>query len=205
MSLTTLDENKIYQGIKLTDTSQDVIIEIFREAVEQAILNFCECSFEPIVIAGPPGEILDSDNSDIIVPKNSPIISVEKLFVGVDVDGTGGSELDQDRDFYTDENSIILRDTRTPRGRGLLRVDYTYGFAAVPPDVKLAVFQSVKAEMQRKKRNAEDITSRSKNGESESYSGAFDPKTGLPKAAIAKVQAYRTYEFPNIGSAQRNR
>jgi len=204
MALTTLAENKVYLGIDPSDTSQDVIIEIFREAVEQLILNFCECSFEPVIISGPPGEILDGDRSDVILPRNSPIISVEKVFINVDLDGSNGSELIENEDFYIDDNAIILRFIHTPKGRGLVRVDYTFGFASVPPDVKLAVFQSVKAELQRKNRNTEDISSRSKGDERESYAGVFDTKTGLLKTAIAKIQPYRTYEFPNIGIAQRN-
>lgn len=198
MALTTLAENKTYMGI--TDTSQDTIIEIIRPAIEQAIINYCECKFESTVVTN---ELHDGQKNDVIVPKNFPLISVQAVIVFVDADGAGGSALTP-KDYSFTENAIVLRTMHTPFARSCVRIDYTHGFASVPSDVKLAVFEGVKAKMQRRKRNAEDIASRSKGDESESYNAAWDKKSGLPQHVVGMIQAYRAYEFPNIGMAQRN-
>lgn len=205
--LVTLSDIKVFLGIPSTVTEYDAILAIFQESVEQSIINYCQTDFATHVIAGPPGEILDGGRQDVIIPRNFPIVSVEGVFFNVDVDGTGGYEL-QSTDYFHDEGAITLRYQHAPFSRGIIRLDYTYGYAAVPGDVKAAVYQSVKAEYQRYKKNSEDISSRSKGDESESFgtgnSGAWDSLTGLPRQIVAKLQAYRLYEFPNINMAQRN-
>jgi hypothetical protein len=74
----------------------------------------------------------------------------------------------------------------------------------VPADVKHAVYEGVKANYQMRKRNAEGVTSRSKNGESESYGASWDQTTGLPSSVIAKLKNYKVWEIPNINMSQRN-
>jgi len=197
MPLTTLADNKAYLGIDSGDTTQDALIEIFRKSVEQSVINYCEVDFQSHVATN---ERLDGLDADVIVPKFFPIISVQAIKFGA----SDASPLDSEN-YYFDTTGIILTTMNTPFYRGIVYLDYTYGYASVPDDVKLCVYQSVKAEYQRKSRNAEDISSRSKEGESESYSSAWDPKTGLPKAVISKLQAYRVYECPQIGMAQRNK
>jgi hypothetical protein len=66
----------------------------------------------------------------------------------------------------------------------------------------MCVYQSVKAEIQRYDSNTENINSRSKEGESESYGGAWDGISGLPKQVISKLSRYKMLEFPNVPSAQ---
>jgi hypothetical protein len=205
--LVTLNDIKTFLGIPLVNTEYDAILTVFQESVEQSIINYCQTDFATHAIVGPPGEILDGGRQDVLIPKNFPIISVERVYFNVNVDGTGGYQLGS-TDYFYDEGSITLRSQHAPFARGIVRLDYTYGYAAVPGDVKAAVYQSVKAEFQRYKKNSEDISSRSKGDESESFgtgnSGAWDPLTGLPRQIVAKLQAYRLYEFPNINMAQRN-
>jgi hypothetical protein len=201
MALTTLNEVKTYLGISLSDTSRDALIETLRLAIEQSIVNYCETDFEQHALTG---ELHDGTRADTFVPKNFPILSVQAVIFNCDVDGTGGFTLDGDRDYYFDVNSINLRGLHTPQARGIVRIDYTYGYATVPADVKLVVYQSVKAELQRNDSNTEHISSRSKRDESESFGGVWDAKTGLPKAQLARLQPYRIIEFPNVSMAQRN-
>lgn len=203
MPLTTLNDLKTFLGIPLLDTSKDTLLTMFKDAVEQSVINFCESDFTSVVITN---EVLDGTRADVIVPRYSPVISVQKVVVGCAMDGSGGAELDSTQ-FNFDENAIQLRG-HTPFARGVIRVDYTWGYAAVPPDVKMVVYQSVKAEYQRYKSNTENVGSRSKGDESESYgtgaNGAWDAYTGLPKQMVAKLQPYKNYEFPLIAMAQRN-
>ena len=204
MSLVTLADIKVFLGIAPADTSQDALITMFQQSVEQSVINYCESDFTAKVISGIPGEILDSGRSDVLVPKNFPIISVEEVWFNVEADGTGGFKLDGTRDYYHDEGAIILRTVYSPFSRGIIRLNYTWGYTGVPADVKMSVYQSVKAEMQRYNRNTEDLSSRSKEGESESYRDSWDALTGLPTQIVAKLQPYKVYEFGNIAMAQRN-
>ena len=202
MALTTLADLKTFLGIE--DSSQDVILTILKDSVEQSIINYCETDFTTKVVTN---EILSGTKADVIVPLNFPIISVQAVFLNVDADGTNGFELDDDKDYYNDEGAIYLMGVHTPNARGRVRIDYTWGYAAVPADVKLAVYQGVKVELQRYSTNTEAGMGRSKGDESEtggSSTNLMDELTGLPKTVVAKLQAYKVYEFPNINMAQRN-
>lgn len=202
MPIITLTEQKTFLGISLSDVSMDAKLQMFIDSVCAQIENFCDCSFEEKTVLN---ELHDSTQSDVIVPKHAPIISIESLYFGCNVDGTGGSLMDPDRNYYIDANCITLRDNYSPRGRGYVRIDYTHGYETVPADVKMCAFQAVKAELKRDKDNTEGIASRSKMNESESLNAAWDSKTGLPKQIVSKLQAYRVYEVPNISMAARNR
>jgi len=207
MSLVTLDNIKTFLGIELSDTSQDVLLTMFQESVEASIIAFCDSDFSIKTVVN---EIHDGIQSDVIVPRNYPITDVDAVYMGVYPDGTNGILLDPTREYSFSESSIVLRGQITPFARSSVRVDYKWGYASVPGDVKMAVYQSVKAESQRHARNTEDISSRSKGDESESYgngSGAgsiWDSATGLPKTIVAKLANYKTFEFPTAGMAQRN-
>ncbi len=206
MALTTLADVKTFLGIDAGDTSQDALITMFKDAVEQAVINFCDTDF---TIQTVTNEILDGIRADVIVPRNFPITDVDAIYVACQPDGTGGILLDGTRDYSFNESAITLRGQHTPFSRACVRVDYKWGYATVPADVKMAVYQSIKAEMQRYSRNTEDVNSRSKGDESENYggtgvNGVWDSATGLPKTIVAKLSNYRTFEFPTAGMAQRN-
>lgn len=199
MSLVTLANIKAYMGI--TGSAEDDLLTILQESVEQSVLNYCEVAFAPTVVTN---EIYDGSRADIIVPQNCPIRSVQQLIFDCMPDGTLGTVMVQGTDYYFDENCITLVTRSTPFYRGNIRIDYTHGYATVPGDVKHAIYEAVKANYQRRKRNAEDVGSRSKMDESESYTSAWDKKTGLPASVVSKLQSYRVYEFPNVNQAQRN-
>jgi len=201
MSLTTMNDIKTFLGISLSDTSKDAIITMFKDSVEQSIINYCESDFSTKVVTN---EVLDGVLSDIIVPKNFPVLSVQQVVIGNGIDNSGGLTL-ATNDYYFDESSIILKINTTPFYRSSVKIDYTYGYSTVPADVKMCVYQAVKAELQRYESNTENVSSRSKEGESESLGASWDSISGLPKQIISKLQSYRSsYEFPNISMSQRN-
>ncbi len=200
--LVTLADLKTF--LDITDNSQDTLLTTLKDGVEQSIINYCETDFSTKVVTG---ELVSGTKSDVIVPLNFPLISVQAVKFGVEVDGSGGYALDATRDYYKDEGGIYLVSTHSPRSRGRIRIDYTWGYAAVPADVKLAVYQAVKVELQRYSTNTEAGMGRSKGDESETGGSSvnlMDPLTGLPKTVVAKLQAYKVYEFPNLPMAQRN-
>lgn len=201
MALVTLDEVKNFLGISLSDTSNDVKIQMFIDAVSQQIINFCETNFESTPVLN---ELHDGINADVIVPRNFPIISVEQVVFGCDSQGNNGVPLDPLQYSFT-EGVIKLRYGYSPRGRAIVRVDYTYGYSAVPADVKIAAIQSVKAELARDSKNTEGIGSIRKQDEAINYNSGWDSKTGLPSQIVSKLQAYKVYDFPlSMGFAQRN-
>lgn len=201
MTMIPLDTIKAYMGIATTDVSKDALLGIFQASVEQQVLNFCECDFSLVVTTS---EIHDGTNADVIVPNKCPIVSVQAIYRGTRPDGTQGQALNVGTDYYFDPNAITLVNQTTPLARGNIRLDYTSGYATVPGDIVLCICEAVKANYQKRSRNSEDLSSRSKGDEGESYVGAWDKKTGLPVSVAAKLQPYRVYEFPNINTTQRN-
>ena len=198
---------KPYLGIPVSNTDYDSLLTIFRDSVEAAVLAYVETAFELTTVTN---ELLDSNGSDTIVPRNSPIVSVEAIFTAVESDGSGGSLLDPS--FYrVDTDGITLRAINQARGRFFVRVDYTYGYDGLPPEVKHAILMSIEAEFIRKEKKTVggNVTSRSKKDESESLGGSggsgWNSKVGLPNEAIAKLQTYKqSFEFPTQPMATRN-
>lgn len=198
---------KPYLGIPVANTEYDSLLTLFRDSVESAVLAYVETAFELTAITN---EILDSNGSDTIVPRNSPIRSVQAIYTSVDSDGSEGNLLDPE--FYrVDTDGITLRSINQPRGRFYVRVDYTYGYDGLPPEVKHAMLMAVDAEFIRKndKSVGKGRTGRSKKDESESGGAAggagWDTKVGLPNEVIAKLQTYKqSFEFPTQPMATRN-
>ena len=210
MALVTLADLKTFMGIDTLDVSQDAIITIFQDAVEQTVINYCDTDF---TIQTVTNERHDLQNSDILTPENYPITSVDAVYLGIDTSGSNGILLDPTL-YDWDEGAIYFRDEGVGRMRRGARVDYKWGYSAVPPDVKMAIYYSVKAMLQRHNKNAEDTGGGiQKKDESQTAAGTgnakagsvWDAMTGLPSAAVALIQNYRTFEFPAAGMAQRNR
>lgn len=198
---------KPWLGIDPGNTNYDSVLTIMRDSVEQAVINYVENDFDTHVITN---EIVDSNGSDTILPRNEPLLSVEALYLNVETDGTGGDLLDTNSYYVNTANagsSIVLTNFRTSRGRANIRIDYTYGYSSVPPDVKEAILLSVEAKYRRKGRKSIGVSSRSKKDESESFtdsSSGWDKKVGLPVEVVSMLRTYRKFEFPTQPMATRN-
>ncbi len=202
MALTTLLECKAYLGISPSDTAQDALIEILRPAMEELIIAYCDTDFEEKAI---DKEMHDGIQSDAIVPHNFPITDMQEVWLDTDAAGENGILMAEGLDYFVDDDgSVILVNRQPPFRRGSIKIKYTHGYATTPPTIKLCVYQCVKAEIQRKKRGTEDVSSRGKGDESESYGGAWDKRTGLPSQIMSKLETFRAREFPGAGMAQRN-
>lgn len=201
MGFVTLADVKLFIGI--TGNAQDFLLNTFIAGTEAKIKNYCETDFTDKTVTN---EILDGARGDTITPKYAPLISVQKVIMGCEVNGSGGFELDATKDYYFTENAIKMRYHHSMLMRGSISLWYHWGYSAVPDDIKLAVYQTVKAEYQRHGRKTEDMSSRAKEGESEGYnpSKLWDPATGLPVFVVAALQSYKPFEIPNAGHAQRN-
>jgi hypothetical protein len=195
---------KPWLGIDVATTTHDAVLTLMRDSVESAVLTYTEAKFTPTAVTN---EILDSNGSDTVVPRNWPIVSVQALKFNVAPNGTGGSTIEA-IGYQVLQNSIILQHIQQPRGRSLIRVDYTHGYASLPADVKEAILLSIEAKFRRKGRKAIGISSRSKKDESESMTSGADgwnSAIGLPKEAVAMLEQYRTnFEFAVQPMATRN-
>lgn len=201
MALATLQEVKDWiGGFDPADTSQDARLNLMLSAADKIIKDYCETEFVP---TAETNEVLDGTRSDVIVPKNSPIISVQKVVFNVNTLGQGGTQLATD-EFYFTPDAIILSARMTPQGRGLVRLDYTHGYASVPEPVKMACLMAVEGTYRRLTRGTLGLSSRAKEGESESYLSAWNLESGLPKEAMALLVPYRSIEIPVQNMAQRN-
>jgi len=197
------DDIKPWLGIDGSNTTHDANLTIIADAIEQSVLNYVETTFELTEVEG---EILDGNISDVVLPLNTPVNSVEGLYFFPNVDGSGGSLVDQ-AEYKVTREAIYLKFANSPKGRATVRVDYTYGYDGLPSDVKLMILQTVEAEWRRKGSKSLGMSGRSKKDESESYIsdlGQWDERTGLPKVLISKLQAYKSFEFPSSPMSQRN-
>jgi len=133
MALTTLADIKVFMGIDPLDTSQDALLTMFKDAIESSVINFCDSDF---TIQTVTNERVDGQRSDIIITENFPITDVDAVYVDVMADGSLGILLDP-TEYDWDEGSIYLRWQNTPKARRGIRIDYKWGYASVPADVKM--------------------------------------------------------------------
>lgn len=201
MSLTTLQDVKDWLGI--TDSSHDTTLGIINAAMNDAICNYCETDFQKHENVT---EILDGNRSDMICPRETPILSVSELWFWVETDGSGGELLDPS-DYQVLSEAIVIPNLQTPKYRSKIKVVYSWGYESVPSDVKLCALQAAEAEFRRKGKKTLGGMSRSKKDESENTSSdgsMWDIKTGLPMVLASKLNVYKRFEFPGQPMAQRN-
>lgn len=183
----TLDEIKTWLGIELADTSQDVKLTQLRDTVTEAIVDYTGQQFE---IDTYLGEILDGRRGDILLTENWPIVAVTELVVGCLPDGTGGQVVPANSYAVRDDEIALIAGV-FPRGRGLVKVSYTAGYAAVPSKVKTAMMLGVQGYYNVQTKNLVGVTTRAKEGESISYAGAWNKTYGLPNDSIGLLTEYR--------------
>jgi hypothetical protein len=202
MALETLSNIKAW--LSITGNDQDAILTQIQDAVDQAITNYCDTEFTETTVTG---ELIDCRRSDILVPQFYPIISVQELLMGLGLDGSGGVALEE-TDYILRPDGIYLKTQIMPQGRGLAKISYHYGYATVPARVKMASTLAVEAFYRRRSRKSLGLSSRSKEGESQSYenySGAWDKLTGLPTDVVSMLGEYRDISIPVSPMSIRNR
>jgi hypothetical protein len=200
--LSVAGDIKPWLGIDPSNTTHDSNLSIINNAVEKAVLNYCETTFALTSST----DILDGNISDIILTENTPIASVTSLYFNVLPDGSSGALIDPEN-YKVRTDGIYLVGITSPRGRACIKVTYQYGYNGLPADVKLMMLQTVEAEWRRKGNKSLGLGGRSKKDESETYindMGQWDEKTGLPKVLISKLQPYKNCDYPIMPIAQRN-
>lgn len=196
--LITLAELKTW--LSITDSSQDDILNAILPAVYEVIEDYCETSFAEQTVTN---EVHDCSRADTIGVEGWPITSVQAVRLNCAADGTGGATIPV-TEYVVREEEIVLRTTSLPKGRGLVAVDYKYGFTAVPEKVKLAAKITSEGYYRMNARKSVGITSKSKEGESinfaKSWTGGGEPGSkgaGIPIEAIGLLQEYRDIGWPS--------
>lgn len=201
-AIVTLASAKAWLTIPVLDTTQDATLEVIVAAVNDAIEAYCDASFSPVVVES---EMHDARRQDVIVPDGWPVISVERLAVGTNALGIGGTELTTE-EYLVRDGEIVLVGRSLPQGRGLVAIDYTHGYVAVPSKVTMAGMLSVEAYYRMKTNKQVGIVSKAKEGESINYQKGWSERAGLPNEAIGLLAEYRVLGYPSGTSmATRNR
>jgi hypothetical protein len=197
---------EIKEWLSITKPDYDSLLTTINEAMCQAVISYVEHDFTEQVTTN---EVLDANQSDSIVPRNWPIVSVQALYFHTQPDGSQGQLIDAS-DYQVLPEGIVLQNFTTPVRRSRIRVDYTWGYpAGLPADVKLMMLQAVEAEWRRRGQKTLGVASRSKKDESHSFTatgdGYWDMRTGLPNELIYKLNNYKqSFEWPSSPMATRN-
>lgn len=194
---------KPWLGIDPSNTDFDYVLNIINEAMEQAIINYTETDFQ---LHTEVNEVHDANQSDVLIPRNIPVVSIQAVYFYTLADGSEGS-LREAIEYQLREDIIVFQNQQLPFKRSRVRVDYTWGYDGLPDDVKLCMLQAVEAEFRRKSNKTLGVKSRSKKDESHSLSNNpsdWDTKSGLPKELVYKLTPYKVFEFPNQPMAARN-
>lgn len=200
LNIVGLEELKTWLGV--TGTASDSILTAIGETVEGLINDYCDTRFDGVQTV--TGEILDGRRADILLPEHLPIVAVTRIALWCETDGSGGTNLDA-ADYIVRPEEIALKGQYTPKGRGLIAIDYTWGYADIPARVKMAARIACEAYYRQRARQSVGITSRSKEGESVSYKDAWSKEWGLPQEAIGLLAPYRTaMEWPSSYSTGNN-
>lgn len=187
----TVAEMKAWLGIDDGDTSADVKLQQLIDTVTEAIVDFTEQQFELDDYV----EIMDGRRGDMLLTKNWPITAVSEVVMGCLPDGTGGRVLGPN-EYTFNEEEIALTSGYTPKGRGLIKVSYTAGYATLPSKVKTATMLGVQGYYNVQDKNLVGVTTRAKEGESISYAGAWNKLYGLPNDSIGLLTEYREMGWP---------
>lgn len=118
-------------------TAQEITaVELTADAVSAQIQRYCGFTFK----SGSYTEVWDGAASDEIIPREIPITAITSLKFSANGDFSSATAFDP-KLYCIGSNgmSVTLRNQMlTPRGRGLVQLVYTAGYATIPADLQLA-------------------------------------------------------------------
>lgn len=120
-------------------TNEQALVELFAKAATGQIQNYCD----RLLLMGTYTEVWDGQGSDLILPKEFPIVSVASIKFASDGGFSGAIAL-QPQTYSVTEECISLRGgVLTPNGVGQLQVIYDAGYATIPMDLQLACVRQI--------------------------------------------------------------
>lgn len=158
------------------------------------------------ILLGTCTEVFDGQGSDCIMLREFPVRSLVSVKLSTNGEFTTATNLLTGAPYavtFTEDGELLMRDGHWPRGRQLMQAVYTAGwsFADVPYDLRMAVL--LQYDWLRKVKNPGvdgggkmlGISSRSKQGESESKDGSIGV-FGMPKEVTGILERYKRMEAP---------
>jgi hypothetical protein len=132
VSYVSIAEVRGYTGLTSSQIS-DLLLQDFIDAAEEYVDSYCGTTFKTATSE----DVIDGDDSLLIILDNQPIISITTLKYSLD-EGSNYTTLSSD--FYMVKDWCIKLKSRCPiSGYGVYwKVNYTYGHAAVPDSIKKA-------------------------------------------------------------------
>lgn len=130
MAIIQLEDYKSYASV--SNPKEDEKLQYLVDFVNVYIVNFCNTSFEPMVVAG--HKITSHDGVSILLP-NAPLISVEEVRNLKLSDDPLEQVLDPTTYIVDKGIGEIESLTSFPEDRFKLEVDYTHGYASAPRDL----------------------------------------------------------------------
>lgn len=159
-SIITRDDLKTYLGI--SGTREDSKLDLLINGVESAVKRYTGREFASQSYTG---ELYDGTGTPYLYLRQRPVTAVSDLRVAQSAFGGAGhaDAFESDTQWTKDEDFILHRDDESEHNRGLLivvrskwpttpqgiwpegvsniQVDYTAGYASIPEDLKLAIYQ----------------------------------------------------------------
>ena len=159
MALTTKANVKAFLG--LTNVTDDALLDRLIESASAFIENWLGRK----VLSAPAIDYQSGSGKDVMILRDTPVVSVQSVTVDgavlsptTDATQTGWAVID---DWLVYQHGIW------PRGRRNIVIEYTAGFASVPPDIEQAVIDLVA--LRYKERDRVGHRSKSLAGETVSY------------------------------------
>lgn len=169
------------------------LVEMCAEAASAQIKTYCGRN----LTLGTFAEVWDGQENDTIICSEYPIREVVSLKLSPSGDFTGAPAIDP-RLYFARDGEIYLRNILTPRGRGMVQVNYRAGFDPVPKDLQFACIRQLQYLFQNQGKTGDVMTGLktvTKQGETAVKDDQLG-KTGLIADVIGMVSQYRRLDAP---------
>lgn len=135
-NLITKSDYKAYMGI--SSTNQDAVIDLLIPKVSDLVKTYCRRSFNDYV-STPKVDYFNGGIPFFVIPEQ-PVISIQGLFFSSDY-GQTYTALEQFVDYVLDDTLLLpIGASEFPYATRGYRLVYTGGYATIPGDLTLAVY-----------------------------------------------------------------
>lgn len=145
--LITLEQYKIHKGIK--NPEKDDVIQNLITSISQLVKTYCATAFVDYYVTPIVETITIEFPTTAISLTEGPVVGIVSVEERANYSSAYTTLTEGAFNFYLDRSSDMLHRTNSsgwqnwPVGPGAVRVEYTAGYAEIPADLKLAVFDLV--------------------------------------------------------------
>lgn len=196
-ALCTLAQAKAHLGIPVGEVLSDARLELFINAASARIETYCD---RKIVDQGPIVELQHGRRSNILLPREFPILTVTEIAIDSEALFIDASTILNPTDYQIADNktSLVLLRRHAPNGYNNVRVTYTAGYTVAPSDLTLACIWML--EWFELNRNRKDMGRSGAGKGDENYTVL----TAMPKMIEEILEDYKRTEMPLLNSPVNN-